>query len=527
MKLFKHSLTVTAAALLISGLAACGQTGSRNDGIEVGVKALPLGAPTHAPHDTAAKSTPTGESFVQFRRSDGMRIDLQLGYLNLLPVALETCDLPLAARLAPFNPLGSALAHGGHGGEAPDGALTVVGGEAVSLGSLRVTPGRYCGLQVAVSSVDGALGGVAPCYYPTTLGLDDSAALAASEHSCVEAEARGATRTVTLPFSSPVVIETPDDLSELTVTAQYERWFDEVNMATLSADTLQQDRLLQNMLASLQVRTDAEQTLSMAFDYRVNGEPALCGSVYPGVGNGAQQDYELRDYRFYMADPRLEGPSGSTRIRLADTGSGSVYQDDDHTVALLGQVNGCDATVEARRVSRVLHGVADAGTYDRMCFSLGLPFALNHLDIATAPSPLNVTAMNWSWLGGRKFLKIDGLGDADDARTPFNLHVGSTQCDNGGQGGSAPPSQACAQPHVAEVCLDLADIASGHAIVVDPAAVLADVDIASNTPMTAPGCMSGNSDPECQTVMPKLGLDFEYNGTLLPAQPQALFSVGH
>lgn len=527
MTFFKHPVAVATAALLMTGLAACGQTGSSTGGIEVGIKALPLGTPAPHQHDTAAKSSPTGARFVQFRRSDGMRIDLELAYLNLLPLALEACDLPVTARLAPFNPLGSALAHGGHGGEAPDGALDVLGGEAISLGSLRVSPGRYCGLQVAVQSVDGALGGVAPCYYPTTVGLDDSAALAASEHSCVEAEARGALRTVTLPFSAPVVIDSPDDLTELTITAQYERWFDELNMATLAGDTLQQGRLLDNMLASLRVHTDAEQMLSMVFDYRVNGEPALCGAVYQGVGNGSQQDYELRDYRFYLADPRLVGPSGSARLHLADTGSGSVYQDDDHTVALLGQLNGCEATVETRRVSRVLHGVAVAGTYDQMCFSLGLPFALNHMDIGNAPSPLNVTAMNWSWLGGRKFVKMDGFGDADGVRNPFNLHVGSTQCDNGGQGGGVAPTQACGQPHVAEICLDLGDIASGHAIVVDPAALLSEVDIASNTQMTGPGCMSGNSDPECQTIMPKLGLDFSYNGSVLPAQPQALFSVGH
>ena len=38
---------------------------------------------------------------------------------------------------------------------------------------------------------------------------------------------------------------------------------------------------------------------------------------------------------------------------------------------------------------------------------LGVPFPLNHTDITTAPAPLDLTSMDWSWQSGRKFAKIE------------------------------------------------------------------------------------------------------------------------
>ena len=57
-------------------------------------------------------------------------------------------------------------------------------------------------------------------------------------------------------------------------------------------------------------------------------------------------------------------------------------------------------------------------------------------------------------------------------------------------------------------------------------------NVAFNTPDTASGCMSANSDPECIQVMPRLNLDFTFvAGAGVPpeqypkAVPQRLFSV--
>ena len=56
--------------------------------------------------------------------------------------------------------------------------------------------------------------------------------------------------------------------------------------------------------------------------------------------------------------------------------------------------------------------------------------------------------------------------------------------------------------------------------------------VAVDTPNTAAGCMSGNSDPECIPIMPRLYLDFTYVAGAGAAPeayakvvPQRLFSV--
>ncbi len=66
----------------------------------------------------------------------------------------------------------------------------------------------------------------------------------------------------------------------------------------------------------------------------------------------------------------------------------------------------------------------------------------------------------------------------------------------------------------------------------DMGAALEASDVAFNTPDTASGCMSGNADPECIAIMPRLNLDFTYiaGAGAAPEQyprviPQRLFSV--
>jgi len=58
-------------------------------------------------------------------------------------------------------------------------------------------------------------------------------------------------------------------------------------------------------------------------------------------------------------------------------------------------------------------------------------------------------------------------------------------------------------------------------VVADVARVLDGVDVSTNTAATAPGCMSFPNDPECNTVLPKLGLAYGAN----PAVAQTLFTV--
>jgi uncharacterized repeat protein (TIGR04052 family) len=164
-----------------------------------------------------------------------------------------------------------------------------------------------------------------------------------------------------------------------------------------------------------------------------------------------------------------------------------------------------------------VRGTVPVASYDGVRFKLGVPFELNHAAAATAPSPLNLTALFWNWQGGYKFLRADFVAEGADG--PFNLHLGSTGCDGDPSTGG---TTSCMRPNVTQVTLPTFDAAS-DVVVVDYGAVVADASLAGPDAGGAPGCMSGVMDPECGTIFANLGIDIA-TGDLDPSQQQ-LFSV--
>lgn len=539
--LFKTFLACGVAAG-VTGLTACSGGGSREEGYGAAVKAIAVASAPHA-HDAHAGGDEHGE-LKRYRRNDGMVIELQLGLLNLAPVELIACPSTSAALghlLKTLNPLGTAYAHSDHEGTPPAGPVSVVeaDGTEFDLGSITAEPGSYCGLTVELmpaesgslakhgdldTSLDGYAVNVAPCYYPGSVGKTDAEAEAETEYHCTQAKVGTTFRHFDLMFSAPVTVDNQHRTLDLTVVTRYEEWFDGVDMSLLEGDPTQQAKLMDNIVAATHVLTAEEQNVAVGFAIKVGGEQALCGKTYQSIGNGAQQDYQLNDFRYYISDVHLHGADGIAPLTLAKRADGTVYQSSEHNVALLGLVQGCAGGTPISTLS--LAGSAKAGSYDELCFNVGLPYDLNHQDVATSPSPMNVTAMSWNWLGGHKFIRVDGVGDADSAAPKnFFLHLGSTGCSNGGTGGGAPPTQACSFPNLAEVCLDYAALQDGKRVIADVAPVYSESDITFNTPDTPPGCMSGNNDPECKTIMPKLGLDFTFNGNVIPSEGQQMFFV--
>ena len=127
-----------------------------------------------------------------------------------------------------------------------------------------------------------------------------------------------------------------------------------------------------------------------------------------------------------------------------------------------------------------------------------MPPDQNFVDLASAPAPLNVTGMYWIWQFGYKFLKLDGT-----TTSPFFLHLGSSGCP--GANPEAPPDGPCANPNMVTYTLTGFD-PWAQTVVADLGAVLATSDLTKNTPNTAPGCMSEPTDPECLTILPRLGI---------------------
>lgn len=538
---------VVGTALLCAlpfGLAACGSDSGRiEEGLTARFKAQPLGTPGAA----IAKHGSPGAELLRFRRNDGMLIELELGAIALVPVALEPCATA-AAWLDRLSPLGSAHAHAGHGGvEAPEGVLNLADPEAAgfSLGQLAVTPGEYCGvrfrIEPALAAKHAGHGGQGPsaaggvqisaCYYEQTRTMTDAEVAAVGEddpHDCFEVKAESVAREFVKPLAQPLVLDAARREAEITVTVRHETWFDELTLSPgLGNNATAVQALLANLERSIDVLGPSEQPVTLVWAPEVNGEPARCDAVYQ-VGNGELRDYQLRDFRFYVTNAEVQGPAQG-RIRWLPRADGAVYQDAELSVLLAGFANGCAGTVEDRRFATTFHGVAPAGVIDRLAFETGLPFAANHSNVATAPAPLNVTAMNWSWLTGRKFIRVDGRSRLGEGDTPanFHLHLGSTGCENGGAGNSAAPTAECRHPNRMAVTLDWPAGQNHLRISADVGRVFAASDVANNTPQTQPGCMSANTDPDCVPVMARLGLPFSHNGTVHPAGEQVFFRVAH
>lgn len=267
-----------------------------------------------------------------------------------------------------------------------------------------------------------------------------------------------------------------------------------------------------------------ERQVTVSFAGQVNNQEFVCGETYNDVGVGQPGTYQVNDWRFYVHDVELVKTDGSRQAVDLNQDGTWQYQN----VALLDLRKDCGSG--ALPTNTTVKGTVPNDNYTGLCFRVGVPYELNHLNDATAPSPLNASGMLWNWRGGRKFIRVDGFGaPGGDSSVAFVVHLGSTECP--GDDPSAPPSAACGYPNIAEFCLDNFNVDQDR-VVMDIGHALAASNVAFNTPDTSSGCMSGNADPECIPILPRLNLDFTYVAgadaspeQYLKVTPQVLFSV--
>ncbi len=262
-------------------------------------------------------------------------------------------------------------------------------------------------------------------------------------------------------------------------------------------------------------------TQTLQFAARMGALPFACGTSY-ALGSAATM-VQLEDYRLFVSQLRSVDAAGKeVPLPLVPAG---LWQDDN--VALLDFENGAGPCSELgtklTNTAVTVKGQISAGSALR--FTLGVPAPVAHQNVGLAPPPLNLGAMFWSWQAGYKFMRVDFSTPSTDAAAASNqwlIHLGSTGCQSAAQ--TVAPAVACALSNRVEVTLPAYDPLQ-NMIVVDLAAVLANIDLQVNTPGTAPGCMSGATDPECQALFANLGLEASTGQCVNGCAAQKLFRL--
>ena len=241
--------------------------------------------------------------------------------------------------------------------------------------------------------------------------------------------------------------------------------------------------------------TPQPMAVTLGFSAVVGDGAVACGVDYEVGASTAQ----LADARFFVSNVELRVDGEWQGVLLDET-------DWQHSgVALLDFEDGSAACADSGTsdLNDVLTGeLAVGGAIDAVRFDVGIPFELNHLDSATAPSPLNTPGMFWAWQGGYKFVRVDWAVSGADR---WNVHLGSTGCVSDAP--TKAPENECGSPNRATI--ELAVDPTSNDVVVDLAELVAGADIASNVVDSPPGCMSSPTEGEdCADVFANLGLDF-------------------
>jgi uncharacterized repeat protein (TIGR04052 family) len=250
--------------------------------------------------------------------------------------------------------------------------------------------------------------------------------------------------------------------------------------------------------------------VTIQFRAVVGDEDLACETDYPGLGaeGGTTQ---VSDFRFYVHDVRLV-TSDDTEVPVELEQDGTWQVDN---VALVDFENAAGACAGGTTQTRdVITGTVPAGDYTGIRFRVGVPAELNHEDVTTSPSPLNLTALFWSWGMGHIHLSaVTSTTNGGPANQHF-VHLGSTGCTGDPEQGQMV---TCTTPNRPEFSFDGFNPATS-VIVAD----LAELVAASNL-ATEIGCHSFPDTPACTEPFDRLGIDYA-TGQMTPAT-QVFFRV--
>jgi uncharacterized repeat protein (TIGR04052 family) len=239
------------------------------------------------------------------------------------------------------------------------------------------------------------------------------------------------------------------------------------------------------------------QSVTVNFAGMVGQLPFACGSTYTSLGSTATT-WAPHDFRFYVNDVTIIDSTGAP-LPL------SLVQDGVWQTSNVAMLDFEDATADCagntpQMNSRVIGTIPAGHTLAGLQFTLGVPEDHDFLDVATAQSPLDQSALYWSWAMGYVFLKVEGI--TRDQPMGYALHLGSTGCAVDGMG----TVTGCTYPNRPVVTFASFD-PTKNVVVADLAGLFANTNL-DVVDSNSPGCLSDQADPDCGPIFANLGLPF-------------------
>jgi len=252
--------------------------------------------------------------------------------------------------------------------------------------------------------------------------------------------------------------------------------------------------------------------ITLRFTPQVGNAAFACGQTYPNMGS-EMTTISPRDFRFYLHDIKLIAANGARVPVTLD--QDQTWQHQNLAMLDFEDFTGeCkDGTVETNLTVR---GMVPNGTYTGMSFVIGVPEAMNHVDLVTQPAPLNVTGLWWGWQFGHIFFAAVTHTDITTPTPGTNdhyIHIGSVECLGDPEMGQAV---VCNKPNRSFIELTGFDPLT-QPIIADFGAV---IEMSALT--TSPGCHSF-SQPECGFPFDRVGLNW-FTGSQTPTT-QKVFRV--
>ena len=249
----------------------------------------------------------------------------------------------------------------------------------------------------------------------------------------------------------------------------------------------------------LPATTDVDKTQAITIRFRagVGDKPFNCAETYNGIGTTGSS-VKVTDFRFFVTDVRLIDAKGN-EFPVSLSNDGKWQNERVALVAFESGERGCGAD----QTNMEVKGTAAIGSYVGLRLSIGVPPQENHVDPATAPSPLNLTRMFWSWNAGYKFMRLEM--NTSGQPKGYVLHLGSTDCRPSVPGDVS--TTQCSFENRPDVYLaqfnPLTDV-----VQVNVKALYDGVNVDVNQENTGVGCMSAQRDSDCAGVFKNLGLPF-------------------